>query len=200
MPAEISPPSTFRRPKRLSGTSAMTLAEVMIAFAILALTSVGGVSGFLLLNRYAENNRSLSLARALCQERIEQAQTLPYRPTDATPTLPSAPSSDPSNTAACTILGTAANYKSGVYSGGSNLQTSSETIPIYSYTSGVSGGAAVTYKRTTAVSPAALTYYNGTTSAATTTSLNLLQFTVAISYVYRGKTYGTSMTTLRGPD
>ena len=177
----------------------MTLAEVIIAFAVLALTSVGGVSGFLLLNRYAENNRSLSMARALCQERIEQAQTLPYRPTDSTPTLPSAPSSDPSNTAACTILGTAANYTSGVYSGGSNLQTSSETIPIYSLTSGASGGAAVTYKRTTTVTPAGLTYYDVSKSSYTT-SLYLLQFTVTVSYVYRGTTYSTSMVTLRGPD
>ena len=180
----------------------MTLVEVMIAFSVLVLTSVGGISGFVLLNRYAENNRSLSMARALCQERIEQAQTLPYRPTDATPTLPSAPSSDPSpsNNAAFAILGTAANYSSGVYSGGSNLQTSSETIPIYAYATGTTGGAAVTYKRTTTVSPVGLTYYNGTNSVATATSLYLLQFTVTVSYVYRGTTYSTSMTTIRGPD
>ena len=173
----------------------MTLVEVMIAFSILVLTSVGGVSGFVLLNRYAENNRCLSMARSLCQERIEQAQTLPYGPTNVVPTLPSAPSSDPTNTTACTILGSTSNYTANGYNGGNNLQTSSEKIPIYTQTTGTtaSKSPAVTYTRTTAVTPVALNSTSGT-------SLSLLQFTVTVSYVYRGQTYTTSMVTLRGPD
>ena len=60
-----------------------TLVEALVSLAVLVVTGVGGVSGFMLLNRYASDNRDLSAAKALCQERIEQVLTLPYRPKDA---------------------------------------------------------------------------------------------------------------------
>ena len=180
----------------------------MMSLGVLALGTMGGISAFLLLNRYAANLRNMSVARALCQERIEQAQTLTFlAPTTALPTgtMPMAPNADAATKATVTtvaILGTASNWNaaSSTYVGGSNLQTSTETIPVatQSENTTLSNAANVTYTRTTTISPAPLYYIAG--SVQTTTSLNVLQFNVTVSYVFHGQTYSTFMNTLRGPN
>ena len=175
----------------------------MISIGVLALTGMGGISAFMILNRYAANLRNMSEARALCQERIEQALTLRFLPPSST--VPMAPNADPSTIVASPtwpILGPATDYNTttSAYSGGSNLQTSTENIPVYTQSDGTSAAnsANVTYTRTTTVSPANLMYATGVIT--TTTSLNLVLFTVTVSYVFHGQTYSTSMSTLRGPN
>lgn len=184
-----------------------TLIEVMISLAVLSISTMGGIAAFLTLNRYAANLRNQSEARALCQERIEQAQTMAFRPILPSIAMPAAPNADPTTNgtnATLPILGLAAvspattdyNVNTGAYTSGTGHQTSSENIPIYTQSDGTSakGSANVTYTRTTTVSPTTLTY------AAKNTSLNLVLFTVTVSYVFHGQTYSTSMSTLRSPD
>ncbi len=192
-------------------TLGFTLIEIMISIAVLAAGTMGGVSAFMLLNRYAANLRNMAEARALCQERIEQALTLHFVPTSSV--VPAAPNSDPttnaaSNTPTFAILGAITNYNttSGAFTGGNNLQTSlvsgaSENIPVYTQSDGTSAmnSANVTYTRTTTVSPAGLVYATSGTGT-TATSLNAVVFTVNVSYVFHGQTYSTFMTTMRSPD
>lgn len=202
-PCPRVPRYTRRRPFRRFGAGGFTLIEIIISIGILALGTAGGISAFLLLNRYAANLRNLSAARALCQERIEHALTLPFRPTNSV--VPMAPNADPTSktaTPTLAILGETTNYNTttGAFTGGNNLQTSTETIPVYTQSDGTSANksANVTYTRTTTVSPSSLMYATPTTT--TTTSLNVVQFTVSVSYVFHGQTYTTAMSTLRGPD
>lgn len=177
----------------------MTIIELMVAAGVLVITSVGGYSGFLLLNRQAANMRNMSMARALCQERIEQALTLPFDPTASTPSLPTAPSSDPAATADRTILGTASNYTSGALA--ASTQTSTESIPIStkSESTAASPGATVVYTRTSSLTAGGLSAL-GTDGSTSTKSLNTVLFTVNVSWTFRGSTYATSMSTLRAPD
>lgn len=163
---------------------------------------MGGISAFMLLNRYAANLRNMSEARALCQERIEQALTLRFQPSSST--VPLAPNADPVAKVAnptLPILGPATSYSTttGAFSG-SNAQTSTETIPIYTQSDGTSAqnSANVIYTRTTTVTPSGLTYT--TPAAATAISLNVVLFTVTVSYVFHGQSYSASMSTLRSPD
>ena len=187
------------RARRFARRRGFTLLEIMVSVAVLSITSVGGFAAFLSLNRYAANLRNLSTARALCQERVEQALALAFRPTASI--VPIAPNADAATKAATpmvAILGATTNYNttSGAFTGGSNFQSSTETIPVYTQSDGTSArnSANVTFTRTTTVSPTTLNY------AAKGTSLNLVLFTVNVSYVFHGTTYATSMTTLRGPD
>lgn len=194
----LSEPPGRRRPA--SGRRrGFTLVEVMVSLAVLAIAGMGGIASFMTLNRYAANLRNLSEAHSLCQERIEQAQTMTFRPTASV--LPMAVNADAATKATVLtlpILGAATNYNTttGAFTGGSNYQTSTETIPIYTQSDGTSAKASanVVYTRTTTVSPTSLTY------AANSTSLNIVLFTVTVSYVFHGQTYTTSMNTLRSPD
>ena len=92
----------------------------MISVGVLAVGTMGGISAFMILNRYAANLRNMSVARALCQERIEQALTLKFAPTNST--VPMAPNADPSSNAGTPtlpILGAISNYSTatGAYTG-----------------------------------------------------------------------------------
>ncbi len=193
-----------RLPRRTGRrTRGFTLLEVIVSVAILALTTTGGIAAFLTLNRYAANLRNLSEARVLCQERIDQALTLRFLPPSSV--VPLAPNSDPTTIAASPtlpILGatTLYNTTTSAYSGANNLQTSTENIPIYTQSDGTSAmsSANVTYTRTTTVTPSGLLY--ATATGNTTTSLNIMLFTVTVSYVFHGTTYSTSMSTLRSPN
>ena len=116
-----------------------------------------------------------------------------------------APNSDPVTSPAngtLAILGptTAYSTTSSAYTGASNLQTSTETIPVYTQSDGTSASSSanVTYTRTTTVAPSGLMY--ATAAGNTTTSLNVILFTVTVSYVFHGTTYSTSMSTLRSPN
>jgi type II secretory pathway pseudopilin PulG len=191
-------PRAFR-PCERRNVRGLTLMETIIAIGILALTTMGGVATYYQLNRYAANLRNMSMARALCQERVEQAASLPFRPSAGV--VPSAPSVDPVNTANRTILGPTTSYNSaGSFTGGANYQTSTETIPVYMQVGGTAAAksANVTYTRVSTVTQAPL--YSATASQTTTTSLYVVEFTVTVTYSYRSRTYTTSMSTMRSPD
>ena len=197
------PKTLPKRSRSAMRARGFTLIEIMISIAVLAMGTMGGISAFLLLNRYAANLRNMAEARALCQERIEQALTLYFAPPSST--VPLAPNADPTTLAATPmlpILGPATSYSTTTSAfTGANVQTSSENIPVYTQSDGTSANnsANVTYTRTTTVSTTPLSYGTPTTPTSAT-SLNVVLFTVSVSYVFHGSTYATSMTTLRSPD
>ena len=180
----------------------LTLIEIMISLGVLAVTSVGGVSAFILLNRWASNERNLTAAKELCQERIEQAQTLPYSPATVTPLV-----------VGQTVNGVAAkNYKilgvankdtnnpdglSANYdSNGLLTSTFTSTEPVNIYLRQENGTNVVAGTRTTTVAlPTTLTDF--TPGLGNGTQLGMVQFTVVVTYNYRGKDYSYSMYTLR---
>ena len=178
----------------------MTLVELMVSLAILAITAVGGVSGFVLLNQYASNLRNVSSAKALCQERIEEVQTMPFSPPSILPYV-----TGQLDTNTYYLLGSSSNYdSSGNFTGTSTVQTTNgttgENVQVYVQQDGTSN--TVPGVRTTSVSLASLT--DGSTVPPTTapslTSLGVVTFTVTVTYTFRGNNYTYSMYTLRSPD
>ena len=182
----------------------LTLVEVMISLGILALTSVGGVSAFVLLNRYASNSRNVTAAKELCQERIEQALALPYNPLKNTPSL-AGQTVNGAATGPYNILGIAyadasgnalpgANYNSnGVLNSTATVTTSTEPVNIYlkqeTGTNIVSGTRSTTIGLPT-----------GLKDVTKGTQLPIVQFTVTVAYSFRGQNYSYSMYILRGAD
>ena len=186
----------------------------MVSMAILVLTTVGGVSGFMLFNQYAASSRNISSAKALCQERIEEVQTMIFTPPTQVPTVtgqidgnnyfPLGPGSNSVTIGSPSVPGVSVpsvyNATSGVYAGSSPLVTSAITSPggesvrVYVQQDGVTN--TVLGTRTTTVSLASLTDASPIQSG----SLNVMAFTVTVNYIYRGKNYSYSMYTLRSPD
>lgn len=180
----------------------LTLVEIMISMGVLVLTSVGGVSAFILINRWASNERNLTVAKELCQERIEQAQTMTYAPTTNTPLVVG---QTVNGTAGgnLKILGVA--YKDGNNPGGgapnydingqllASAITSNEPVNIYLRQD--NGVNLVLGTRTTTIAlPTDLNDLGGTGQ------LKIVQFTVTVAYTYRGQNFTYSMYTLRSAD
>ena len=178
-----------------------TLVEVLVSLAVLVLTSVGGMTGFSLLNRYAMDNSDRSAAKALCQERIEQILTLPYRPIQGNASMPVVTSQqDPS--ISYYLLGNAnSDYDltTGIYTGAANQQTSgtSGEPVIISAQPNSTGTVAtpVTGYRFTTVTKAPTTLV--TTAG---TSVPMVLATVTVTWTIRGTTNSYSLYTLRSPD
>ena len=187
------------RSARTRAARGMTMVELMVSLAVLALTAVGGVSGFILLNQYASNLRNVSSAKALCQERIEEVQTMPFSPPTILPYV-----TGQLDTNTYYLLGAAANYDStGKFIGTGTVQTTNSTtgenVQVYVQQDGATN--TVPGVRTTGVSLASLTDASTVPgNPATGTSLHVVTFTVTVTYVFRGKNYSYSMYTLRGPD
>ena len=172
--------------RRLRG---ITLAEVLISLTILVLTGVGSVSGFMLLNRYATTNRDRAAAKALCQERIEQIVSLPFRPKDGI--VPTVVGQD-GNTyylLGQSVSGATPSYdKNNAYIGAANAQTSSEAVTLALQPNGTSTALTpVTGTRTTTVSVANATLY-------------LMRVTVTVTWTSRNDTNSYTLYALRGPD
>ena len=183
---------------RVRALRGLTLVEIMISLGILSLTSVGGVSAFLLLNRYAANNRSVTAAKELCQERIEQAQTMVYVPTANTPSV-TGQTVNGTGSGPFKILGNAysdasPNYDiNGQLTSAGTLATSTEQVNIYLRQE--TGTNVILGTRTTSIA-----LPTGLKDATGTTQLKMVQFTVTVAYSYRGQNYSYSMYTLRGAD
>ena len=175
----------------------LTLVEIMISLGILALTSVGGVSAFLLLNRYAADSRSIVAAKELCQERIEQAQTIAYVPTSNTPSV-SGQAVNGTASGPFKILGNAytdasPNYDINGQLTSATLTTSTEPVNIYLKQE--TGTNVIAGTRTTTIGlPTGLTDVSGTGQ------LKIVQFTVTVAYTFRGQNFTYSMYTLRSAD
>ncbi len=177
----------------------MTLVEVLVSMAVLVLTTVGGISGFMIFNKYAMSSRNLSSAKALCQERIEEAQTMIFTPPTVVPTV-----TGQSDGKTYYLLGPGSNSpgqtsvynSSGAYIGSNPLVTTSgESVRVYVQEDGVTNTVAGT--RTTSVSLSSLVDGSLGNSGA---SLNVITFTVTVTYTFRGTNYSYSMYTLRSPD
>lgn len=168
-----------------AGEQGFTLVEMMVALTILAMTIVGMMSAFTLLNRFAWNSRNQSSAKALCQQRIEQALALPFHPPAILSSIDGfyllGQAANWTTAAAPYTLGSPASFTGGA--GG--VQTSTENVSVY-----------VEQNGTTVTVPGVRT----TTVACSDTTLDLAQFTVQVAYTYRGKSYSYSMFTLRSPD
>lgn len=157
----------------------MTLVEVMVAVGILALTTVGGISAFTLLNNYAASNRNLTSAKELCQERIEQALGMGFQPPAILPQVNG-----------YYILGQASNW-----SRSNNLATG----PTSEVTTSTENNVNVYLQQDgqTVLVPGTRTTSIVCPNAAQT---DVAQFTVKVNYTYRGKPFTYQMTTLRTSD
>ena len=192
------PHHAFRRTGLLRGRRGFTLIETLVSLALLVLTGVGGVSGFMLLNRYASDNRDRAAAKALCQERVEQILTLPFNPKAGI--VPAVVGQD-NNTYYLLGLATTAtppSYdSSNNYIGGANQQTSSTFN---------SSGEPVTISLQPNGNATAATPVNGfrttTISAApsSTPGLCLMNATVTVTWNIRGTTNTYTLYALRSPD
>lgn len=178
--------------RRLQG---ITLAEVLISLAILVLTGVGSVSGFMLLNRYATTNRDKAAAKALCQERIEQIVSLPFRPKDGI--VPTVTGQDGNTYYPLGQSATASSpsYDSNnAYTGAANQQTSStynsngEPVTLALQPNGTS----------TALTP--VTGFRTTTVSVANATLSLVRVTVTVTWTTRGQTNSYTLYALRSPD
>jgi type II secretory pathway pseudopilin PulG len=104
----------------------ITLTEIVVTIALVGTVSVGVLMSFSSANRIGIVDRSLTYARELCQDRVEQILAQSYSPTTTIPVL----------FGAWPIPAT-------------NTTTATETVPIYSDNSGT---AIVNGTRTTIVS------------------------------------------------
>jgi prepilin-type N-terminal cleavage/methylation domain-containing protein len=71
----------------LQARGAFTLVELMVSLSIIGLVASSSVFALLDSNRFATKDRLTSVAKAACQERIDQALTTPYTTPDALPPL-----------------------------------------------------------------------------------------------------------------
>ena len=78
-------PTPIRRARR--GTAGFTLAEVLIAGALLALLITGSVTALTQLNRSATAARLRTIALAVAQQRVDQITTTPWQVVGTRPTL-----------------------------------------------------------------------------------------------------------------
>lgn len=192
-------PRPLRPGWRARAQRGLTLVEIMISLGVLVTTSVGGVSAFILLNRWASNERNLTAAKELCQERVEQAQTMTYVPNKTTPSV-TGQTVNGTTTGPYKILGIAygdsgANYDiNGQLTTNSNVTTSTEPVNIYLRQD--NGVNVVAGTRTTTIGLPT----NLTDIATGTGQLKMVQFTVTVAYNYRSQNYSYSMYTLRSAD
>ena len=170
-----------------------TLIETLVSLAILVITGVGSVSGFLLLNRYASDNRDRAAAKALCQERVEQILTLPFNPKAGV--VPAVVGQDG---VTYYLLGQASTGSppsydtSNNYIGAANQQTSNEPVTISLQPNGSATAATpVTGTRTITVSAA---------PSLLTLGLDLVRATVTVTWTIRGTTNTYTLYALRSPD
>ena len=186
----------YRHARR--GNPGFTLIEVLVSLAVLVLTSVGGVSGFVLLNRYASDNRDRSAAKALCQERIEQIMTLPYRPAQGNGFMPVVTSQDSSTTyyllgqvSTATTDYTNTGYPN-FYTGTASQQTSTTSGEPVIISVQPNGAA-------TATTPVKGFRFTTVTNVGTPTA-PLVQASVTVTWTIRGNTNSYVLYTLRSPD
>lgn len=156
----------------------------MVALAVLVFAGVGSVTGFMFLNRRTSDNRDMTAARELCQERIEQVMTLPFNP--ASGSMPMVIGQDGQT---YYLLGQVGDYDASRNYAGKNGNTSSTYNP--------SGEAVVVYK--TPNGNGLVTGYR-TTLVESVGVPSLVRFTVAVNYTVRGTTKNYTLYTLRSLD
>ncbi len=162
----------------------MTLVEVMISLGLLVVCGVSGIYSFMLLNRYAARERAVSSAKALCQERIEQALTMSFRPPATLPVV------NCQNSSTYNLLGSSSNYTSGgIYIG---AETYTEPVTVYVQQDPASA-TSISGTRTTTVTPAPLADTNGGV-------LGVVQLAVTVAYTINGENRTYQMWAMRSSD
>jgi prepilin-type N-terminal cleavage/methylation domain-containing protein len=151
-----------------------TLAEVVMALAVIGTMGAGAYVGFNSLNTYAISSRLYSEAQTAAQNQIDLILSKgPF---------------DPTNNKVPAVLGGAVLA--------ANASTTITTPNVFVYKDPVSGNVVVTGTLTTKITNPATTM----TFAGSTASLNTYRATVTVSYTYRNTNYSVSMDTARTAD
>jgi len=175
----------MKRPP-LRGSSAQagfTLAEVLIAVAILGLVAASIIWGLSQLNFYATSSRLTTAAQTLAQNQIDLLLTKgPFNPQLSPPDYPTP------NVLQTGAAGAPYTYYSDPVTG--TISGSPITVPIYTDPTTnqqvVTGTIATTNKNAS--------------FAVGGTGLNVVQSTVVVSYIFRSRTYNVIMNTMRTSD
>lgn len=157
--------------RTISGT---TLAEVVMALAVIGTMGGGCYVGLNSLNAYAVSSRLYSEAQTCVQNQIDLILSKePF---------------DPVNNKVPAVLG------GQVLAAGTS--TTITTPNVFIYQDPVNGQVVVTGTMTTRVTNPGATM----TFAGTTTNLNIYRATVTVSYTFRGTSYAVTMDTMRTAD
>jgi hypothetical protein len=155
-------------------TKATTLAEVVMALAVIGTMGGGCYIGFNALNAYAVSSRLYSEAQTCAQNQIDLI--LSKQPFD------------PVNNKVPTVLG------GQVLAAGAS--TTVTTPNVFIYQDPVNGKVVVTGTMTTQITNPGITM----TFAGATTNLNIYRARVTVSYTFRSTNYSVSMDTMRTAD
>jgi type II secretory pathway pseudopilin PulG len=159
-----------RKAKRV----AFTLAEVVMALAVIGTMGAGAYVGFNSLNTYAISSRLYSEAQTAAQNQIDLILSKgPF---------------DPTNNKVPDVLGGAVLA--------ANASSTITTPNVFIYKDPVNGNVVVSGTMTTTVTNPGSTM----TFAGATTNLNAWRATVTVSYTYRNTNYSVSMDTMRTAD
>lgn len=166
--------------KRLLATGT-TLAEVVMALAVIGTMGGGCYVGFNSLNAYAVSSRLYSEAQTCAQNQIDLILSKePFDPTTSPPKVP-------------TVLGGGTCQCQTLAAGASTTIT---TPNVFIYQDPVNGNVVVSGTMTTRITNPGSTM----TFAGTTTNLNTWRATVTVSYTFRRTDYAVSMDTMRTAD
>lgn len=82
-------PTATSRDRHVRGWTAggFTLTELAVTLAVVTAISLGAATGLLSANRTGSVDRNRTSARALCQDRIEQALSQPFSPPNTIPSI-----------------------------------------------------------------------------------------------------------------
>jgi hypothetical protein len=151
-----------------------TLAEVVMALAVIGTMGGGCYIGFNSLNAYAVTSRLYSEAQTCAQNQIDLILSKgPF---------------DPVNNKVPAVLGGQVLA--------ANASTTVTTPNVFIYQDPVNGQVVVTGTMTTTITNPGTTM----TFAGTTTNLNIYRATATVSYTFRNKNYAVSMDTMRTAD
>lgn len=157
---------------RLSRCAAFTLVELLVAMSVIGLVAGSSVWAMLDSNRFAAIDRVRTAAKAACQEKIDQALTVPYA-SDAIPPLftTGSPATIPSPNG--------------------NPDRGTQTIPAETIS---------LYVDQDNTSPAAVQGTRITRVSLSDAALGLVRVWVRVDYSFRGKAYSYEMYVVRAPD
>jgi type II secretory pathway pseudopilin PulG len=77
----------WRSISQVSAEAGFTIAELIVGICIVMFTAASVLFGLLQANKFGGNDRNYSSAKALCQEVLEYALTVPYNPPDSVPSM-----------------------------------------------------------------------------------------------------------------
>ncbi|MGC3988209.1 MAG: type II secretion system protein [Chthoniobacteraceae bacterium] len=168
---------------RKHGPHGYTIAEVLVALAVIGLFASSLMWGLTMMNNYAVLGRLYSGAMEAVQEQIDLVLT------DG--------AFSPNNNTSAPVSGITPRYniELPVLSSGSSSSATATSVPIY--LSDSSKTVEVDGTMTTKVENTGTTY---NLISGNSTNLNIYRITVTMIFTYRGKTYSVTSATMRAPD